>query len=244
MMVLPPSAAYELRLQKMILQPLILTENPAASLTSKIYESLRQDILRGTLSPGKKLRIDELKETYGIGASAIREALSMLTSDLLVQRIDHRGFRVAPVSRSGFDELLKTRCWLEERALRESVMVGDVAWEEAVVLANFHLARAKRNKSADRFLADDAWEMHHKALHKTIISACKSELLLHFCDQMYDLNIRYRRVAGSPIDNARDVENEHAAIVQAALARDEKRAASLLLAHYNRTADLVRNALD
>jgi DNA-binding GntR family transcriptional regulator len=40
------------------------------------------------------------------------------------------------------------------------------------------------------------------------------------------------------------VENEHAAIVQAALARDEKRAASLLLAHYNRTADLVRNALD
>jgi GntR family carbon starvation induced transcriptional regulator len=228
----------------MVLQTLTLAEKPSASLTSQIYESLRQDILRGTLPPGKKLRIDELKETYGIGASAIREALSMLSSDLLVQRIDHRGFRVVPVSRSGFDELLKTRCWLEERALRESILVGDVAWEEAIVLANFHLTRLKRNNSADRFLANDNWETYHKSLHKTIISACKSELLLYFCDQMYDLNIRYRRVAGSPVDSARDVENEHTAIVQATLARDEESAVGLLLAHYNRTADLIRNALE
>jgi GntR family carbon starvation induced transcriptional regulator len=161
-----------------------------------------------------------------------------------VRRIDHRGFRVVPVSRSGFDELLKTRCWLEERALRESIRVGDVAWEEAVVLANFHLVRVRRSNSADRFLANDAWEMHHKSLHEAIISACKSELLLQFCDKMYDLNIRYRRVAGAPVDNARDVENEHTAIVQATLARDEERAVSLLLAHYNETADLVRNKFD
>ena len=93
-------------------------------------------------------------------------------------------------------------------------------------------------------MANDNWEIHHKVLHKTIISACKSELLLHFCDRMYDLNIRYRRVAGSPVDSARDVENEHTAIVQAALGRDEERAVKLLLTHYNRTADLVRNALE
>lgn len=225
-------------------QIMALGERPTASLTSQIYESLRQDILRGTLPPGKKLRIDELKETYGIGASAIREALSMLTSDLLVQRIDHRGFRVVPVSRDGFDELLKTRCWLEERALRESMRSGDVAWEEAVVLANFHLLRIRRNESMDRFLASDAWEVQHKTLHKTIIGACRSDLLLQFCDKLYDLNIRYRRVAGSPIDSIRNVENEHTAIVQATLARDEERAVALLLAHYNGTADLVRNKLD
>jgi GntR family carbon starvation induced transcriptional regulator len=228
----------------MTMQTLVLTDKPTASLTSQIYESLRQDLLCGVLPPGKKLRIDELKETYGIGASAIREALSMLTSDLLVQRIDHRGFRVVPVSRSGFDELLKTRCWLEERALRESIRIGDVAWEEALVLANFHLVRTRRTNSADRFLANDAWERHHKVLHKTIISACKSELLLQFCEKLYDLNIRYRRVAGAPVDGARNVEKEHTTIVEAALARDEERAVSLLLAHYNETADLVRNKLD
>src|SRR6185437_11629161 len=77
-------------------------DKSAVSLTTQAYETLRQDILAGVLPPGKKLRIEELKETYGIGASAIREALSMLISDILVQRIDHRGFRVAEVSLSTF----------------------------------------------------------------------------------------------------------------------------------------------
>lgn len=228
----------------MIAQTRQSEEKSGISLTSQIYQTLRQDILRGTLVPGSKLRIEELKDTYGAGASAVREALSMLTSDLLVHRIDHRGFRVAPVTRSGFDELLKTRCWLEERALRESIRVGAVNWEEAIVLANFHLSRAKRSQTGDRFLAHDVWEVHHKTFHKTLISACGSELLLYFCDRMYDLNIRYRRVAGSGGDHARDIEREHNIIVEAILARDEDRSVSLLLAHYNQTADFVRNKLE
>ncbi len=94
-------------------------ETSAVSLTTRIYERLRHDILSGALAPDKKLRIDEIREVYGIGASAIREALSLLTSEALVERIDHRGFRVSPISKTGFDELLATRGWLEERALRE-----------------------------------------------------------------------------------------------------------------------------
>ena len=218
-------------------------DKPNASLTSQIYESLRQDILRGTLPPGKKLRIEELKETYGIGASAIREGLSMLTSDLLVERIDHRGFRVAPVSRAGFDELLRTRCWLEERALRESIRRGDVKWEEEVVLVHYRLSRAERVESPDRFLASDTWEMSHKLFHQTIIGACGSALLIHFCHQMYDLNIRYRRVVGSPIENGRDISGEHDRFVEAVLAREEERAVEMLLRHYNRTADLARDRI-
>jgi GntR family transcriptional regulator, carbon starvation induced regulator len=218
-------------------------DKSAVSLTTQAYETLRQDILAGVLPPGKKLRIEELKETYGIGASAIREALSMLISDILVQRIDHRGFRVAEVSLSGFDELLKTRSWLEEQALRESIRLGDISWEEALVLANFHLSRVHQTDTDDRFLANDLWEEHHKSLHKALIGACGSGLLLHFCEQMYDLNIRYRRVVGSPVENARDVKNEHDAIVQATLTRDSDRAVTLLLQHYSKTAELVRNKL-
>jgi GntR family transcriptional regulator, carbon starvation induced regulator len=219
------------------------TESSAASLTSQIYERLRNDILSGALAPGKKLPIEEIKDAYGIGASAIREALSLLTSDALVERIDHRGFRVAPVSRAGFEELLRTRFWLEERALRESMRAGDVGWEEAVVLANFHLSRARHAQSVDRLLSSDEWETRHRTLHQAFLAACPSKLLLRFCDQMYDLNIRYRRVSGPDVDKARNVDAEHAAIVEAVLARDEDRSVDLLFAHYTRTADFVRDRL-
>ena len=45
------------------------------------------------------------------------EALSLLTSDYLVERKDQRGFRVLCRCRK-FEELLRTRCWLEDRAIR------------------------------------------------------------------------------------------------------------------------------
>ena len=170
-----------------ILPITLAADSSAASLTSQIYDRIRSDILSGVLTPGKKLPIEELKETYDIGASAIREALSLLTADALVERIDHRGFRVTPVSRAGFDQLLTTRCWLEERALRESIRAGDVKWEEAIVVANFHLGRVRRAQAAERFLPPDEWEGRHRALHWAFLAACGSDLLLRFCRQMYDL---------------------------------------------------------
>jgi GntR family transcriptional regulator, carbon starvation induced regulator len=222
---------------------MLATETTAASLTSQIYDRLRSDILAGVLAPGKKLPIEELKESYDIGASAIREALSLLTADALVERIDHRGFRVTPVSLAGFEELLTTRCWLEERALRESVRAGDVSWEEAIVVANFHLGRVRRAQSADRFLPRDEWEVRHRTLHRALLAACRSELLLRFCQQMYDLNIRYRRFAASDGDSTRDIDAEHSAIAEAAVTRNEDRAVGLLLGHYRRTGDYVRQRL-
>ena len=190
-------------------------DTSAASLTTRIYERLRHDILSGALAPGKKLRIDEIREVYGIGASAIREALSLLTSEALVERIDHRGFRVSPISRTGFDELLATRCWLEERALREfDSASATLRGRRRSFLANFHLSRTKHSLAPDRLLENDHWEVRHKALHRALIAACGSMLLLRFCDQMYDLNIRYRRVAAPPRDADRNVEAEHAAIVE------------------------------
>jgi DNA-binding GntR family transcriptional regulator len=230
------------------MKPVVLPLNVApeasvASLTSQIYGRLRNDILSGTLKPGKKLPIEELKDSYRIGASAIREALSLLTSDALVERIDHRGFRVTPISRAGFDELLKTRCWLEERALRESIRTGDVAWEEAIVVANFHLHRVRRTQSTDRLLQSDEWEVKHRVLHRALIAACQSTLLIRFCDQMYDLNIRYRRIAAPEVDETRDVDAEHVAIAEAVVARNEDQAVELLLAHYTRTGEGVRERL-
>lgn len=55
-----------------------------------------------------------------MGASPICEALSLLTSDMLVERIGQRGFRAAPASPANFEEILKLRCTLEDMALRQS----------------------------------------------------------------------------------------------------------------------------
>ena len=62
----------------------------ARSRTSSIYDQLRDDIIQGQLPPGLKLKIDVLREHYGVGATPIREALSLLTADGLVERLEQR----------------------------------------------------------------------------------------------------------------------------------------------------------
>ncbi|MGI9507819.1 MAG: GntR family transcriptional regulator, partial [Geminicoccaceae bacterium] len=179
------------------------------SITSRVYVRLKNDIIAGKLTPGLKLKIESLRRDYDVGTSPIREALSLLTSDHLVERIDQRGFRVANVSDAEFSELLQTRCWLEERALRESMRHASPEWEERVVLASYRLSRIPRSFASDRFVANDAWETAHRHFHMTLLSACRSSILLRFCGQLYDQNIRYRQISGASAYPARDIVAEH-----------------------------------
>ena len=215
------------------------------SITSRTYDQLRASILSGEFAPGTKLKIDQLKRLLEVGASPIREALSLLTSEHLVERIDQRGFRVAHVSEADFVELLKTRAWMEERALRESIEHGDRAWEEAVVLAHYRLSRTPRtpadeanaNTAAPRSSAE--WERCHRDFHFTLLAACGSSILLRFCQQLYDQNIRYRFLSGRSAYPKRDINQEHADIMQAAIDRDANSAVAALLSHYRRTGDFL-----
>ncbi len=214
------------------------------SVTAQVYDRARADILTGALEPGQKLKIDDLRQAYGSGASPIREALSLLTSDGLVERVDQRGFRVALVSAEAFDELLTTRCWLEERALLESIERGGKDWEERVVLAEYHLSQTERSISKNAFIANQDWEQRHKDFHMALISACGSSILLNFCNLLYDQNVRYRHVAGKVAYPKRNIEKEHRAIMHAALERDADSAVAGLVKHYRATGAFLMKGLD
>src|SRR5262245_1055433 len=68
------------------------------TLTEQVLDRLRDDIVSGRLAASEKLRVQDLSERYGVGASPLREALSRLTADGLVENESNRGFRVAPMS--------------------------------------------------------------------------------------------------------------------------------------------------
>ena len=210
---------------------------PARSATNRAYQTLRTMIVTGELKPGEKLKIDGLRQRLDTGASPIREALSLLTSDNLVERIDQRGFRTAEVSAENFGEILRLRCVLEEMALRESIAHYSQDWEEAAVLAHHRMQQAQR-------VGSDSFEDLHKAFHMTLLANAPSPILLKFCSQLYDLNIRYRFLAGHALSyQKRDVAEEHARILAAAIARDADTASERLLNHYKLTGAFLAGLL-
>lgn len=197
------------------------------SVTHAAYLSLRDMILNGALPAGKKLKIEELRKMLDTGASPVREALSLLTSDMLVERIDQRGFRAASASLENFAEILKLRSSLEDMALRQSIALATPEWEERLVLAHH---RMKRSAGTETF------EEAHKAFHTALLSNAGSPILERYCSQLYDLNIRYRYLAaGGPNYQDRDIPREHEVIFEAAVQRNGDAASEALLRHYELT---------
>jgi len=214
------------------------SQGKETSATRECYDTLRKMILTGVLPPGKKLKIEELRTLLQSGASPVREALSLLTSDMLVERLDQRGFRAAPVSKANFEEILMLRCDLEDRALRASLARADTEWEDRLVLSHHHMRRAQRNDG-------DGFEAAHKTFHMTLIGNANLPMLERFCGQLYDLNIRYRYLAADgPRYGERSIAAEHEEILNAALAQDAEKASELLIEHYRRTGAYFSAQLD
>jgi DNA-binding GntR family transcriptional regulator len=216
-----------------------LIEDPpsaAGTITMRLYSRLRQDIIEGVLPPGMKLKIDDISRNYDSGSSPVREALNLLTSFGLVERLDQRGFRVKPISATEFTDVLRVRCWVEERALREAIANGDEQWEEGIALALFRVNRAVNARAADSNERNAVWEQRHRSFHMALLAGCGSPMLLDYCGQLFDQTIRYRQIAGSLSVPVRGTEAEHDEIANATLNRQADRAVELLTEHYRTTS--------
>ncbi|WP_390910783.1 FCD domain-containing protein [Pseudosulfitobacter sp. SM2401] len=208
------------------------------SATHGAYLALRDMILTGRLPAGRKLKIEELRGLLNTGASPVREALSLLTSDMLVERIDQRGFRAAPTSKANFEEILALRCSLEDMALRQSIANATPDWEEHLVLTHHRMKKAAGLDTA-------VFEAAHKTFHMALLANSGSPMLARLCDQLYDLNIRYRYLAAaSSRYQNRDVSMEHDDILEATVERDANRASASLLSHYRLTGEYLSRTLD
>jgi DNA-binding GntR family transcriptional regulator len=206
---------------------------------SSVYDRLQADILTGKLLPGVKLRLKDLIEQYDTGNSPLREALNRLSANGMVVREENRGFRVPPANKEDLMELSRTRCWLEEIALRESIANGDSEWEERVVLAFHWLDRAARKGKDSLDTTSQEWEEHHREFHQALISACNSKILMDFCSELSQRSFRYRNLAEVVRYRDRHELDEHEELQQAVLDRDADRAVEILHKHYTVTSEIL-----
>lgn len=209
------------------------------TLASAVYDRLLNDILNGGLEPGLKLRLQVLKKHYDVGNSPLREALNRLSEKGLVHREENKGFRVAPASEEELKELIRTRCWLEEIALRESIKNGDDAWEEHVVLALHRLSRKARNGEGNTGATAREWERRHSEYHHALLGACNSSILLEYCKQLDEKTLRYRNLATVREQRDRCELDEHKAMQEAVLNRNADLAVELMKSHFEATLKIV-----
>ncbi|MBD8893920.1 GntR family transcriptional regulator [Roseibium litorale] len=216
----------------------MLDKDPDGSVGDNIHRQIRNDIIFGRLLPGQKLRLEPMRQAYGISVATLREILNRLTAVGLVTAEGQKGFSVAPASCSDLKEIAELRSLLETKALQDSLNHGDLNWEASVVAAHYKLAsvEAKVLAQRDEIPADlkENWKRFDWEFHRALIQACPSRNLLSMHAVIFGKFLRYQLQVQS-IRGETAVE-EHRHLLEAAKARDTEWALEVLNRHIHGSA--------
>jgi GntR family transcriptional regulator, carbon starvation induced regulator len=206
----------------------------AETISDDGYRRIRSDIVFGKLRPAQKLRLEALREAYGVSVSTLREILSRLSSEGLVVAEGRRGFEVAPVSADDLKDLAGLRLLLEGHAMERSFARGDMEWEGRVVSAHHKLSATERGMTSKK-ANQQLWKQYDGEFHQALISSCGSRALVQAHAAVFDKYFRYLILALSFRGDV--VPRQHQQLLECALRRDAARAKTVLTAHITECVD-------
>lgn len=194
-----------------------------SNLRDQVREELLNWLADGRLPPGQRLEEERLSRALGVSRTPLREALTSLASDGLVEAIPRRGFRVPKLSAERVRNLHPILGALEGLAVRLSgSQAGFLAPQLETLnerLGSSHLSALQR---AD---LDRRW-------HETLVSRNPNRELGQLLER---LRGRLRPYAGSWERSARDLEQargEHAEIAGLLAKGEVDQAAEAVLRHW------------
>jgi len=210
-----------------------------ASRTQHAYDALRQELLDCKFEPGQPLRIQDLCKRLDVSQGAVREALSRLTSEGLVESEPQRGFRVTPVSAADLKDLTNTRIQIEQICLRQAIAQGDVQWEARVLAAFHELSRTPPVEPGEPRRFSAGFVALHRSFFDVLVSGCRSFWLARLRQTLLLQDFRYYGRSPPPAAGERNLITELRELMQATIDRKADRACALLNAHMSRTAEAL-----
>jgi DNA-binding GntR family transcriptional regulator len=208
------------------------------SVTGRAYDILRADLISCRLKPGARLNISALQTKLALSQASIREALSRLTAEGLVEIERHRGFRVAPVSMTGFRELTQACATLELPCIRSSILKGDLNWELNLI-STYHRASRILELVVQGREEVGAYSHERQAFHEALMAACDNAWLLSAWRMLYAQNMRYRHMYMPLAKFELELNPLHETFVKSVLARDVETAAAIWSEHYLKVTDFI-----
>jgi GntR family transcriptional regulator, carbon starvation induced regulator len=209
------------------------------TLNTAMFERLREEILTGKLLPGQRLKVALLAQAHKVSLNVVREALSRLAGEQLVEVEPQIGFRVRGLSTEDLIDLVRQRAIFEGIALRQSIARGDIEWQSRVVAAHYRLSRTPLVLDGQLEKLNPEWLVRHENFNFVMLQACGSPRLLQMVKQMSEAAAMYHRALLPAVGHSSELECEHLAMLKAILDGDADTAASVLTSHLEKTRDMM-----
>jgi DNA-binding GntR family transcriptional regulator len=191
-----------------------------------VTESLRSQILDGTLGAGLQLRQEDLAKRFGVSRIPVREALGRLQAEGLVEHFANRGSIVAGRTVEDLLETLDIRIALESRALTLAM--------PRLKPADFRAAREILRRY-DESEGPRQWTELNLEFHLTLYRPCgRARLVRMIEDLVRGISIHLRQYISHTVGRG-SPQAEHKEILKACVAGDGALAVRLTEEHIERT---------
>lgn len=195
---------------------------------------IRQGMREGRFVPGQRLVEPDLIESLGVSRGTVREALTRLQGEGLVEFERHRGARIRILSRTKVIELNQIRAVVEGLAARLAAENADEAGIARLVAAQLPLEQAMRDYSG-----------YNEHLHNTILNLSRNESLSSFVSAtlLETFRLHFSRALSQHDVVARSYA-EHADVVEAIVNRQPERAESRMVEHVHASCAAIMASPD
>lgn len=208
-----------------------------SKLSNNLREQIEQDIATGVLGPGTHLDETELAERFQVSRTPIREAISMLAGEGLVEYRPRRGAVVVQVTPERLIEMFEVMAELESMCAR--LAARRITDQQLGDLKKAHHACKQAAASTD----SDAYFYANEHFHQLIYTFSRNVFLTEQASNLQRKLRSYRRLQLRVKNRLQKSFDEHQQVLDALVAQDEQKAAELLRNHVvvqgDRFADLV-----
>ena len=194
------------------------------SIADQIFNELENDILTGYYEYNELLTEMKLSETLGVSRTPVREALSRLAQEHIVE-MTSKGARVLGITEKDIEDIYAVRYRIESLAAK---MAAENADEQG-------LKELKRLLDLQEFYTEkddhDGTNKADSGFHQALYALTKSPTMINTLGPLHRRIVKYRRVSYETPDRARTSLNEHKGIYEAIAAHDGEKAEELMRNH-------------
>jgi DNA-binding GntR family transcriptional regulator len=210
------------------------TTVPLASLSSRVYEQIRSDVLTRRHAPGAKLSLHVLADELGVSRSPVHQALTRLVTEGLLTVKARRGYFVTPVTAEALAEGYDVRLALELHAAESAI--GRLAGTQLAALRSLLDATVEA-------ISHEEWDTANAAFHEFQIDLAGNGLLSRFYREL-SINLMMQVIRGGRLEAHPDLVTEHTRIVDAFEAVDIEEARAAIRDHIETGRRIALDAIE
>jgi DNA-binding GntR family transcriptional regulator len=202
-----------------------MVESADAAAEERVTDVIRSAIVRGEYAPNQRLIEADLSDTFAASRATVRTALLELANEGLVERMPNKGSRVRAISVEEAIEILEVRIGVEGLcAAKTAAAVTDDEIEEF---------RRLRQDMVDAVAEGDLVEYSrlHQQLDQRVRVLSRHATASAVLGRLHAQSVRHQFKLSSRPQRAKVSVLEHAAIIDAIVARDPDAAQEAVRVH-------------